>query len=86
MGATQEKPADLERELAAFHAALPELLSEEGKFALVIGDDVVSTFESYADAIQAGYAKAGLTPFLVKKITRIEEVASFSRPLALCLA
>ncbi len=76
--------SNLQRENAAFQKALPELLAQEGKFALVIGDEIVGTYAAYSDAIQAGYSKAGLTPFLVKKITQIEDSISYSRPLQLC--
>lgn len=79
--------APLEAETAAFKRELPNLMSQEGKFALVIGDQVVGTFETYADAVQAGYAKVALErPFLVKKITTIEEAAHYSRPLRACRA
>lgn len=78
---------DLSKELATFQKHLPDLLGRaEGKFALVIGDEVVGTFDTYADAVQDGYEKNGLTPFLVKRISQIEESASFSRPLVLCQA
>jgi len=72
----------LDRELQTFRKELPELLaSAEGKFALVVGDKILGTFEAYGDALQAGYAKVGVDPFLVKKITASEEVAHFSRAL-----
>jgi hypothetical protein len=76
----------LEKETAVFKRELPRLLAEEGKFALIIGDSVIGTFESYSDALQAGYAKAGLGPFLVKRISSIDEAAHFTRPLILCQA
>lgn len=78
--------SDLQRELETFKKELPRLLGEsgaQGKFALIIGDEVLGTFESYADALQAGYQRAGLTDtFLVKKISTAETVAYFSRDLA----
>ena len=77
--------ANLETELKTFREKLPELLAEhDGKFALVIGDKIEATFDTYSDALQAGYAKAGVGPFLVKKITSVEEVINFSRALNLC--
>lgn len=78
----------LEKELATFGRELPTLLGEaEGRFALVIGDKLVGVFDSYADAMQAGYKEAGLDrPFLVKKITVLGDSAHYSRPLNLCRA
>jgi len=69
----------LERELAAYKAKLAELAANEGKFALVHGDQVVDVFETYADAIKEGYSKFGLDPFLVKQIQAIERVQFVSR-------
>lgn len=62
----------LERELAAYDRMLPSLLGDEGKYALVVGDGLVDIFFAYEDALKAGYASAGLNPFLVKKIARFE--------------
>lgn len=71
----------LERELAAYKAALPGLLPQQGKFALVFGEKVLNTYDSYADALRAGYEVAGLVPFLVKKISGTEAVAYFTRDI-----
>jgi hypothetical protein len=76
----------LEKELAAYRKLLPTLLSQEGKFALIVGDELISVFAAYEDALKAGYEKAQLNPFLVKKISGTETVAYFSRDLrAACL-
>ena len=73
----------LQLELRTFQAKLPELLgTDEGKFVLIKGNEIFGTFESYADAMQAGYQKVGLDgSFLVKKISQVEESAFFSRML-----
>lgn len=78
----------LERELATFAKQRDRLLAEnEGRFVLIIGEDVKGTFASYDDALQEGYKLAGLDhPFLVKAVTRIEGAAHFTRPLVLCQA
>lgn len=75
--------SDLSIELQTFQRNLTDLLSKaEGKFALVVGEAIISTFETYADAVQAGYAEVGLDkPFLVKRIARVEAAAHYSRPL-----
>ncbi len=70
----------LERELAVFNQKLPEFKAEhEGKFVLIHGDDVVEFFSSYDDAINAGYSKFRLEPFLVKQIRALEQVQFVSR-------
>lgn len=76
----------LKREMEAYKRLLPGLAADEGKFALIVDDDLVGTFESYADALTSGYEKAGLHPFLVKRISSTEMVAYFSRDVDLaCL-
>jgi len=78
----------LERELATYERNRERLLSNaEGRFALIMGDEVKGTFSSYEDALQEGYKQGGLDkPFLVKAIARIESGAHFTRPLAVCPA
>jgi len=71
----------LERELGTFRRILPTLSGEEGRFALIAGDELLGSYDTYADALQAGYAKRGLEPFLVKQIIAVEVAANFSRTL-----
>ena len=74
----------LERELKTYTDHLQELKASEGKFVLIHGDQVVGIFESYQDALKAGYEKFGVKPFLVKRISAVESVAYFTRELDLC--
>jgi hypothetical protein len=75
----------LEKELEAFKKELPRLVAEsQGKFALVQGDSVVGAFDTYEDAVKAGYDKFSLTPFMVKRIAQLERVQYFSRDLSAC--
>jgi hypothetical protein len=69
----------LERELETFRAKLPELKIHEGKFVLIHGEDVVEVFTSYEDAIKQGYSLFKLEPFLVKRISSIEQAQFISR-------
>ena len=69
----------LERELETFRRKLPELKGQQGKFALIHGDDLVDTFESYEDALKRGYQEFGLDPFLVKQIQSVEQVQYVTR-------
>lgn len=68
----------LEKELETYKAKLPTLNDEEGKFALVFGEDL-EIFPSYDDAIGAGYSRYGLKPFLVKRIQAFEQALFISR-------
>jgi len=73
--------ASLARETATFNEHLSALLEKEGKFAAVFEDRVIGTFDTYGDALQAGYAVAGVKPFLVKQISKEARVVFFSRDL-----
>ena len=74
----------LEKELRTYAAKLPELLAEEGRFVLISGGEVISTFAAYEDALAAGYEKCGIRPFLVKQISAVEQAHFFTRSLAVC--
>lgn len=76
----------LDKEIQTYNRLLPKLLAEQGKFVLIKGDDQVGTYDSYQDALKAGYEKFNLTPFLVKQITPAGQVAYFSRDLTACRA
>jgi len=70
----------LQAERETYLQHLPMLLPQEGKYALVIGHDLVGVFPDYETALAAGYEKAGLgRPFLVERISRIEPVVYLSR-------
>jgi hypothetical protein len=60
----------LATELAAYQRELPRLLAEgeEGRWVLVQGDELVSVWDTFSDAIQAGYDRFGQTPFLVQQV------------------
>jgi hypothetical protein len=73
----------LEKELGVYDAHLIDLLANEGKYVLIFGDQI-GIFKSYEEALQAGYEKYGLEPFLVKQINRAEPIHYFSRDLSAC--
>jgi hypothetical protein len=75
---------NLEREIKTYTKRLPELSAQEGKFVLIEGEEVGGLFETYQDALKAGYEKYGIKPFLVKKISAAESLANFTRELDLC--
>jgi len=72
----------LEQELQTFEKELPQLVQHEenqGKFALVHGDRVEAICATVDEALDAGYARFGLDPFLVMEITGHEQPRYFSR-------
>jgi hypothetical protein len=74
----------LEKELETFRRELAALLSDpasRGRFALVRGDSVAGVYSDFDAALNAGYEKFGLEPFLVKEVTEHEEPRYFSRNL-----
>lgn len=71
----------LEKELHTYQAKLSELLSNEGKFALVSGDELGGVYETYEDALKIGYEKYGLKSFLVKQISAVEQVGYLTRDM-----
>lgn len=72
----------LSLELQTYKAHLSELEPSEGKFALVCERKVLGVYDTYRDALAAGYEKVGLRPFLVKQISKVETVSFFSRDIA----
>jgi hypothetical protein len=73
----------LEKELETYKKNLSRLVADEGKFALVHGEEVAGVFGTYEDALKEGYQKFGLTPFLVKKIQAVEQVQYITRNVTL---
>jgi hypothetical protein len=69
----------LDQELQTYRKALPKLLPQEGKFALVHGTEIAGTYGTYEDALQAGYDRFGLEPFLVKQVQAVERVQFLTR-------
>lgn len=60
--------------------------NNEGKFVLIHGDELSGVWGTYEDALQAGYDKFGLSPFLVKRIQWMETVQNITRDISLCQA
>ncbi len=73
----------LKTELETYERERERLLAEsEGKYALIHGDSVVGVWDTYEDALKAGYSQIGLGPFLVKQIQRMERICFFTRRLS----
>ncbi len=76
----------LQKEIETYNRLLPNLLPQVGKYALIKGDSLVDTFDTYQDAMKRGYADFKLEPFMVKQISPAERVAYFTRNLVACPA
>ena len=66
---------NLDQEIATYNRHLPNLLGQQGKFVLIKGAEIAGTYDSYQDALTAGYQRFKLKSFLVKQITAAERVA-----------
>jgi hypothetical protein len=72
-----------DRERAAWERLKPELLrTAEGRFFVLVGDEMVGPLERHEDAERAGYARFGLGPLYVKQVLAEEPVAEVSRYFA----
>lgn len=69
----------LESELRTYERLLPKLLSKEGQFALIVGPKLSGVFATFDEALEQGYRKFGVKPFLVKKIEAVESTYFVSR-------
>jgi hypothetical protein len=66
--------------MATYNRCKDELVSaNDGRFVLIHDDQIVGTWDTYKDALTAGYQQFGLKPFLVKQIHSIERILSFTR-------
>lgn len=75
----------LEKELATYHRQLPALLSAgAGKYVLIHGEEVAGVYDTYQDAINEGYTRFRLDPFLVKQVAVTEQVQYITRDLLAC--
>lgn len=70
----------LHEEIDTYVRHLPELLRNQGKF-VIEGVEVAGTFDSYQDALTAGYQRFKLASFLVKQIVAVERIDILPRML-----
>lgn len=71
--------SDLKQEIDTYNRHLPTLLRQQGKFVLIKSTEIAGIFDSYLEALTAGYQRFKLDSFLVKQITPAQPVAYFSR-------
>jgi hypothetical protein len=79
------RPMSLNQELQVYRLHLIDMLGvndvNDGKFVLIKGEHILGMFDTFEAALDTGYDRCGLTPFLVKKIERNESILYFSRPV-----
>jgi hypothetical protein len=64
----------LEHEMETFRKRLPALLAtDENRFVLIHGDEVAGTWETKLAAIEEGYRRFDLGPFLVRQVVAYEK-------------
>ena len=65
----------LQTEIKTFEEQLPTLRTKFpiGTYVLFIGTCLVGGFSTYTAALEAGYEKAGMEPFLVKQVSKAGE-------------
>ena len=69
------RAASLNREQAVFEANLSRWLADhEGEFVLLKGDAIDGFYPSRHEALAAGYARFGIGPLFVKRVSPTEPV------------
>lgn len=72
--------ASLEREMETYRQRLPGLLAtDEGRFVLIHGEQVAGVWDTWQAAMEEGYRRFNLEPFLVKQIVAHEKPIFVSR-------
>ncbi|MBO0696766.1 MAG: hypothetical protein J2P46_00090 [Zavarzinella sp.] len=68
--ALPEKLKPLEREIGTYYRELPRLIAEgqEGRYALIRDDELLSVWDTLDEAATAGHDKFGLDRFMTQKI------------------
>lgn len=71
-----------DRESATYGRLKPELLTKhEGKFVVVVGEELIGPFDSFQDARWEGYERFGYGPLYIKQVLAVEPVIQTSRDI-----
>ena len=77
----------LEQELNTYYKFLEDkdrANEHSGQYILIQGEEVFGFYTSFEDALQMGYEKFELNPFLVKQVTWMEQAHFVSRSIEPC--
>lgn len=70
---------ELELEIQTYESQRDELMRQHsGRFVVIAGKDVLGTYDTQEDALDAGYERVGLKPFLVKRIQAVDPVLNLA--------
>jgi hypothetical protein len=82
---TRRPYVGFDREEAAYIRKKPELLkTSEGKYVVLVAEELVGPVDTYGDALRAGYRRFGKGPLFVKRVLAEEPVAEISRDITPC--
>jgi hypothetical protein len=74
-----------DRERAAYERLKLELLARaEGKYVVLVGEELEGPVDSFGDALRAGYRRFGRGPLYVKRVHSVESVVEVSRDIVPC--
>ncbi len=74
-----------DRERAAYERLKPELLARaEGKYVVLVGEEIEGPVDSFGDALRAGYRRFGHGPLYIKQVQAVEPVVEVSRDIVPC--
>ena len=74
-----------DRERSTYEHYREELLRRcEGKFVVIVGDEIEGPVENLGEALRAGFRRFGLGPLYVKQILEKEPVVEVSRGIIPC--
>ncbi len=74
-----------DRERAAYERLQLELLARaEGKYVVLVGEEIEGPVDSFGDALRAGYRRFGHGPLYVKQVLTVEPVVEVSRDIVPC--
>ena len=72
--------AHLQQELEIYEKNKEKLVGESaGKWVVIHADEVAGVWDTYEDALKAGYSRYGVKQFLVKQVLVIEQVQFIHR-------
>ncbi len=74
-----------DRERAAYERLKLELLARaEGKYVVLVGEEIEGPVDSFGDALRAGYRRFGHGPLYVKQVRTVEPIVEVSRDIVPC--
>jgi hypothetical protein len=72
-----------DREIETYNRLKPGLLAHaEGRYVVLVGDEMIGPFRSHSEAEAAGYARFGLGPLYIKQVLAEEPVIEVTRFVA----